>query len=115
MNVNNIIKNEFKKYDPNKPGFKKEEYNNNYNYNDNLESHNYNYNKKNEFVNLRKDHTGHFWILKPSKKMPVDLFKLKNEEALKQERNKRLLLESELETMKNENAKLLEEMEKMKK
>ena len=115
MNVNNIIKNEFKKYDPNKPGFKKEEYNNNYNYNDNLESHNYNYNKKNEFVNLRKDHTGHFWILKPSKKMPVDLFKLKNEEALKQERNKRLLLESELETMKNENAKLLEEMEKINK
>ena len=92
-----------------------EEYNNNYNYNDNLESHNYNYNKKNEFVNLRKDHTGHFWILKPSKKMPVDLFKLKNEEALKQERNKRLLLESELETMKNENAKLLEEMEKINK
>ena len=114
VNVKNIIKNEFSKYDTNKPGFKKEEYNNNINIynNKNLENQIYTFKDEKHFVNLRKIHLEHFSIYKPSKKQ-VDLLKLKNEEALKQERNKRLAVESELNSMKEEYEYLSEEIKKM--
>ena len=121
VNIKNIIKNEFNKYDyNNKPGFKKEEYNNNeYNpkydnniiQNKNLESQLYTF-KNEKFTNLRKINTQYFSIFKPSKKT-VDLLKLRNDEALKQERNKRQMVESELEAMKIENDRLLEELNKI--
>ena len=110
VNVKNIIKNEFRKYDVNEPGFKKEEYNNN------LESQYYPYKpKKDLFVNLKKINTHHFSIYKPSKKQENLLVKLRNEEVLKQERNKRQIIESELESMKIEYDKLLEEIKKINK
>ena len=104
INVNNLIKNEVNKYDNNdKPGYKKEEYINlPYTFKP----------EKKTFVNLRKISEERFSIKKATKKQ-TDLLKLKNEEALRQERNKRQMIESELETMKEEYAKLLEEMKIM--
>ena len=115
INVKKIIKNEFNKYDSNIPGFKKEEYKDNNIYNNkNIESQIYTFKKEKEkeFANLKRVKLEYFSILKPSKKQ-TDLLKLKNEEALKQERNRRLMKEYELETMKNENEKLIEEMKRI--
>ena len=116
VNIKNMIKNEINKYDDNnKPGYKKEEYNNNeynnkYNYNKNLESQLYTF-KNEKFTNL-KINTNYFSIYKPMRKQ-TDLLKLKNDEVLKQERNKRQKVESELNAMRKENEKLLEELNRI--
>ena len=117
VNIKNMIKNEINKYDDNnKPGYKKEEYNNNeynnkYNYNKNLESQLYTF-KNEKFTNLKKINTNYFSIYKPMRKQ-TDLLKLKNDEVLKQERNKRQKVESELNAMRKENEKLLEELNRI--
>ena len=139
VNVKNIIRNEVKKYDNDIPGLNKNEYNdkkfipgsdsivsNNNQYNNNLNKYSYNLNpynnqfqgytfkndKKNEFNlnDLRRINIQNFAILKYSKKQ-IDLLKLKNDEALKQERRKRENVEFENRALREENSKLLKEIE----
>ena len=106
INVNKIIKNEVGKYDTNIDI--KNDYFNNNNINKNIEIPMNNKYPKN-FVNLRKININYFSILKPSKNQYY-LLKLKNEEALKNARNKIQILECEVKTLKIENEKLLEEI-----
>ena len=123
INVKNIIKNEVKKYDNYIPGYSKNEYGigkygseynneNNYQYNNYFKDNNYN--KKNSFDlnKLRKINNERFAFFKASK-VQVDLLKLKNDEALKQERKKRELIEIELNIMKEKYAYLIKEIEKL--
>ena len=102
-NVNNIIKKEIGKYDVNEPGFKKKEYNHN------LQS-------LYGFTNLKKLNTEHFSIYRPFKKEGKGLemlLKTKYENALKNQRDRNQILEKELDSMKNEYDKLLEEIKKL--
>ena len=121
VNVKNLIKNEIKKYDNYIPAYNKNEYgvgkygsesnDNNYQYNNYFKDNNY---KKNSFDlnKLRKINNERFSFLKVAK-MQVDLLKLKNDEALKQERKKRELIEIELNIMKEKYSYLLKEIEKL--
>ena len=138
VNVKNIIRNEVKKYDNDIPGLNKNEYNdkklipgsdsivsnnNQYNnnnkytynlnpYNNQFQGYTFKNEKKNEFNlnDLRRINIQSFAILKYSKKQ-IDLLKLKNDEALKQERRKRENVEFENRALREENSKLLKEIE----
>ena len=132
FNVKNIIRNEVKKYGDDIPGLKKNDYNerkyipggdsinmnsNQYNnfvnqYSNKLQGYTFKNEKENKFNldDLRRMNIEHFAILKYSKKQ-VDLLKLKNDEALKQERRKRENVEFENSALREENTKLLKEIE----
>ena len=109
VNVKNIIKNEINKYDSNKPGFKKEEYNNkNLDYQINLSD------DKKKFFNLKKVKEKNFTIYKPFKKKENLLLNLKKESSLDHERNLRMTKENELKKLQEAYDSLIEEIDKMK-
>ena len=109
VNVKNIIKNEINKYDSNKPGFKKEEYNNkNLDYQINLSD------DIKKFFNLKKVKEKNFTIYKPFKKKENLLLNLKKESSLDYERNLRMTKENELKKLQEAYDSLIEEIDKMK-
>ena len=109
VNVKNIIKNEINKYDSNKPGFKKEEYNNkNLDYQINLSD------DIKKFFNLKKVKEKNFTIYKPFKKKENLLLNLKKESSLDHERNLRMTKENELKKLQEAYDSLIEEIDKMK-
>ena len=120
VNVKNIIRNEVKKYDNDIPGYKKNDdgnqkfipgssiNENNYQFNNIYPSKSYKFNES----KLREIHSLGFSFYKASK-VQVDLLKLKNDEALKQERRKRENVEIELQFMNEKCSGLLKEFERL--
>ena len=120
VNVKNIIRNEVKKYDNDIPGYKKNDdinqkfipgssiNENNYQFNNIYPSKNYKFSDS----KLREIHSLGFSFYKASK-VQVDLLKLKNDEALKQERRKRENVEIELQFTKEKYSNLLKEFERI--
>ena len=120
INAQKIIRNEIKKYDNEIPGTKKNDYGtqkfipgSSYNENNYLFNNIYP-SKNNKFSEnkLREIHSLGFSFYKVSK-VQVDLLKLKNDEALKQERRKRENVEIELQFTKEKYANLLKDIEKI--
>ena len=109
VGVEKMIKNEFNKYDPNIPGFKKEEHIDNIK---NINKQIYSSKDEKYFINLKRIHSEYFSIFKPSKKI-TDLQKLKSESALKNARDLIQIKESEIEKLKIENEKLSEDINKI--
>ena len=104
VNVKNIIENEFNKYDSNKPGFKKEEYNNKINSYDS---------EPKKFFNLKKIKQEDFTIYKPFKKA-TDLLQKKRDSAFEKQKLLLMTKENELKKMQAEYDLLIDGIEKMK-
>ena len=134
VNVKNIIRNEVKKYGDDIPGLKKDDFgekkytpggdsinsnNNQFNnyinqYSNKFQGYTFKNEKSNKFneYDLRRMNIEYFSILKlKDSKKSIDLLKLKNDEALKQERRKRENVEFENSALRDENTKLMKQIE----